>query len=177
MTFPDSAMHRTTPGAKFHYTKAARLALYFGIVLCGLGAIALLTMAAVAVITSAANSPARWFAVVVACGMALYLLLLVRLHLKHRHVYRQEYEVLESGISMTHEGHTQFISWNEMEAAEHMPVPSVFRLSAKAIPFPIVLFVLSIEGRKAPISVRNKLAEKYIRDGLSERLLRKWFPW
>jgi hypothetical protein len=168
-------MHRTQPGASFHYTKTARLALYFGIAICGLCAIALL--AAVAIVAPMTKRPDHWFAIAVVFGIAVYLLLLIRLHVKYWHILEYEYAILKSGISVTYAGQTEFIPWNEMEVAEYMPVPSVFRLSASRLPHPVVLFILSVEGRNTPAAVRNRMAKCYIRDGLSEQLVRRWLPW
>ena len=163
------------PGARFHFTGWDRLITDFGTGLCVL--LAAFLAFGMAIMGAEAHRRDSWFELAIGGCTVAYFVLMVRLHLKYRYIMKHDYVVSVDGISVETGGSIRFIPWSDVEVAEYMPVTSVFRLFARGELRPIVLFTLTPGSSQSPLVKRNRLAEDYIRDGLSGRLKTKWVPW
>lgn len=166
-------MPRETPVATFFYSRAHRVLVWAGAVCC----LALIGTMIIGLWVSIppGRSIDEWIFFVGGTFLVIYLVCLLRLHWKYRHVYKIRYAVSSDGIWTGDHGAESFASWKEVSHAEYMPLLSVFRIQMQHQQHPIVLFLRRPD--EFDTDKPGGLAKKLVREGLKDRLRTVWLPW
>ena len=161
--------------ARFHFTQLGRIWIDSGTILSLLVAVLFACGSVYGILV--VSSADQWAPFLVTSCLAVYMACLARLHLKYRYILWLDYVVGSRGIVVEEAGRKHFVSWGDVEVAEYLPIVGVFRLFVRNQRQPIVLFMLDVARTKDNTARHRKMAEQYLRSGLSEKLNRRWIPW
>jgi hypothetical protein len=161
--------------ARIHFTQLGRIWIDLGAISCVLVAVLFACGSVYGLLV--VSSGGQWALFLVTSCLAVYMACLARLHLKYRYILWLDYVVGSRGIVVEETERKYFVSWGDVEVAEYLPVVGVFRLFVKNQRQPIVLFMLDVARTKDNTARHRKMAEQYIRSGLSEKLQQRWIPW
>lgn len=154
--------------------KLSKISSYLEVVFESLLACALLLLATYVI--GDVRGFTLWLGMFAIYGGGVIFLSRVLLRLRYQYILDIRYVVGRDGISVEEDQTQKTFKWNEFTKAEYLPIVTVYRLWVAGQTRPVVLIAIGgFPGGK--MDRRNKIAGDLIRQGLGNRLKKRWLPW